>query len=357
MVLLHIFTLLLLTSCGTSTQSSPAKTSRLKMESNVKKPIQIQSTSSNRIVMGWNAFGTTESYIQQASISPNLTVVSPSWFKLDAVQLVKSTVDPRYVNWAHDSGKQIWPLLGNRFDTELTNSILSDKIKSKKLINLLRDLLVNNNIDGVNVDFENMDIKNRDDYVYFISQLKNTLHPHGIVVSVDVARENPDPNWSGCFDRRGLGKAADFVVMMGYDEDLGGGGHVGSVSSLPWVEQGLKLLLKDVSARKVILAVPFYSRDWVTNLATGKIYRTDLTEADVAKIIADKGLVKRWDPTTKQNYVEYIENGEKHQIWVEDQISLKQRLNLVSRYKLRGVAAWSIGQESPDIWQAFNFLG
>jgi spore germination protein YaaH len=352
-VLLHIFTLLLLTSCRTSTQSSPAETSRLKIESIAKTPVQPKSA--NRIVMGWHSLGTTETYIQQAGLSPDLTVVSPGWFKLDAVQLVKSVVDPRYVKWAHDSGKLIWPLLGNKFDSELTNSILSDKVKSTKVINLLRDFLVKNDIDGINVDFENMDIKNKDDYVNFIRQLKDTLHPHGILVSVDVTRENPDPFWSGCYDRHRLGMIADFIIMMGYDEDLAGGGKIGSVSSLPWVESGLRSLLKDVPARKVMLAIPFYTRDWVTNLGTGTISRNDLTMADVEKMIADKGLVKKWDSQTKQHYVEFIENGEKHQIWVEDQFSLKQRLNLVKSYKLRGVAAWSIGQESPVIWQAFSF--
>jgi spore germination protein YaaH len=361
MVLLPIFTLLLLTSCGNSTQSSPKEsspqeTSRLKMQSTVKAPALIQPKSStNRIVMGWNAFGNTETYIKQDSVSPKLTVVSPLWFRLDAKQYVTSSVDPIYVTWAHDSGKQIWPLLGNRFDPVLTDSIISDKIKSKQLITLLCDILVKNNIDGINVDFENMDIKNKNDYVNFIRQLKDTLHPHGILVSVDVTRENPDPNWSGCYDRHGLGMAADFIVMMGYDEDLAGGGKVGSVSSLPWVEQGLKLLLRDVPARKVILASPFYTRDWATNLDTGNIDKTELAAADVEKMIAEKGLVKQWDPQTRQHYVEFTENREKHQIWIEDQSSLKQRLNLVNHYKIRGIAFWLFGQEPPEIWQAFNF--
>jgi spore germination protein YaaH len=353
MVLLHIFTLLLLTSCRTSTQSSPEETSRLKIESIVKSPIQSKST--NRIVMGWNANGTTDSYIQQNSISPSLTVVSPLWFKLDAKQLVLSTVNPSYISWAHDSGKQVWPLFGNRFDPELTNSILTDKIKSKNLINRIRDILVYNDIDGINVDFENIDIKNREDFVSFIRQLKDTLHPYGILVSVDVTRENPDPFWSGSYNRRGLGSVADFIIMMGYDEDMGGGGNIGSVSSLPWVEEGLRLLLKDVPARKVILGIPFYTRDWVTNLETGKIDKTELAASDVEKMIAEKGLVRQWDPKTRQHYIEFVENNEKHQIWVEDQYSLKQRLNLVNRYKLRGAAAWLIGQEPPEIGQAFKF--
>lgn len=307
--------------------------------------------------MGWNALGTTDTYIEQTSIATTLNVVSPGWFKLDADQLVISKVDPRYVTWAHDSGKQVWPLFGNRFDSDLTNTILSDPQKRQQVINTVSDSLIQNNIDGINIDFENIDIKNKADYVDFIRELKNTLQPHGILVSVDVSRENPDPFWSGSFDRRGLGKVADYIVLMGYDEDLGGGGHAGSVASLPWVEKGLQLLLNDVPASKVILGIPFYTRDWVTDLNTSKLHSTELALTDLERIIADKGLVKKWDPASKQNYVEYLEGNEKHQIWVEDENSVKLRLNLVENYNLKGTAAWCIGKETPDIWQVFHLFG
>src|SRR5262249_44005867 len=150
-------------------------------------------------VLGWNAFGSTETYIQQSGISPALKIVSPDWFKLDANQFVISKVDPQYIDWAHNSGKQVWPLLGNRFDTELTNVILSDPAKRQQVVNFIRDTLIANDIDGINVDFENMDLKNKQDYVAFIRQLKQAVRPYGRIVSVDVSRENPDPNWSGCF--------------------------------------------------------------------------------------------------------------------------------------------------------------
>ncbi|WP_018757631.1 glycosyl hydrolase family 18 protein [Paenibacillus terrigena] len=342
---LLIFAVILLTSCNASTQPPPP----------TQPPKQKQASNcGNRIVLGWNAFGTTEKYIEQNNTAPSLNVVSPSWFRLEAEQFVQSSVDPKYIRWAHQSGHQVWPLFGNRFDPELTHLVLSNTKKREKLIHRLRDILVHNDIDGINVDFENIDIKDKKIYVSFIRELQETLHPHGILVSVDVSRENPDPFWSGSFDRHELGKAADYIIMMGYDEDLGGGGRVSSVASLPWVEKGIQLLLRDVPARKVILAVPFYTRDWVTDLKTKKTEQKDLTLIEVKKIIADKGLKKKWDPQSKQNVIEYTEENKKHQIWVEDEQSMQQRLGLVDQYKLRGTAIWFIGQESPEIWDVFR---
>jgi spore germination protein YaaH len=352
MIIMSIFTFALLLSCGSPTQRPLEDTSRLYQESKTNQQLTAQST--NRIVMGWNALGTTDTYIEQNSISPTVNVFSPQWFTLDAKQWVISEADARYVDWAHASGKKVWPLFGNAFDMDMTNTILSDPVKSTNTINRLRDILVQYDVDGINVDFENLDIKNKADYVNFIRLLKAALQPHGMIVSVDVTRENPDPNWSGCYDRRGLGQVADFIIMMGYDEDLGIDGPIGSVASLPWVEEGIQLLLKDVPASKVMLAIPFYTRDWVTDLNSGNLNRTDLTLADVEMIIADKGLVKKWDSQAKQHYVEYVEGNEKHQTWVEDEVSVKLRMDIVDKYKLKGVATWMIGQETPAIWQVIG---
>ena len=38
--------------------------------------------------------------------------------------------------------------------------------------------------------------------------------------------------------------------MMGYDEHWGGSPVAGSVASMPWVKEGLELLMKDVPSHK-----------------------------------------------------------------------------------------------------------
>ncbi|MDF2683856.1 MAG: glycosyl hydrolase family 18, partial [Brevibacillus sp.] len=150
-----------------------------------------------KIVLGWNAFGTTDIYIQQNSISPEMNVVSPRWFSLDAERLVSGEADPRYIEWAHQSGKKVWAFFGNQFNAELTESLIGNRDNHKKIAQLLEDKMVPAKIDGINVDFENINPKNKDDFVDFVKQLKKTLSPHGMIVSVDVTRENPDPYWSG----------------------------------------------------------------------------------------------------------------------------------------------------------------
>lgn len=203
---------------------------------------------------------------------------------------------------------------------------------------------------GINVDFENIDPKNKQDYVVFIQELKQSLNSYDIAVSVDVSRENADPFWSGSLDRAALGKAADYIIMMGYDEHWATSQKAGSVASIPWTREGIELLMKEVPAHKIILGVPFYTREWITN-SSGQVRSIDRTILETEKLIKEKGLRNKWDPQTLQNYVEFYENAEKHQIWIEDKKSMQYRYDLVKEFHLRGTAAWYVGGGPEDIWQ------
>ncbi|TQR19511.1 LysM peptidoglycan-binding domain-containing protein [Psychrobacillus vulpis] len=319
------------------------------------KKSHLQQKNQERIVMGWNYNGSSKNYAQQLNHS-NLNVVSPRWYTLsNSGNFVSITADTKYLKDAHSKGKKVWPLFGNKFDPVLTNLVLSNSGNRQKLVSALKNSLIQTKSDGINVDFENIDPKNKQDFVLFITELKKALQPHGIKVSVDVTRENSDPFWSGSLDRKKLGEVADYIVMMGYEEHWGGNQITGSVASMPWTKKGVELLMNDVPSHKIVLGVPFYTREWVTNLTTKKVNSIDRTMVEVEKIITSKGLKKVWDQNTQQNYVEYIANGEKHQIWVEDKQSIKLRVNLANQFNLGGAAAWYIGSETPDIWDVYHF--
>lgn len=315
----------------------------------------VQQKNQERIIMGWKYNGNSQNYTQQLNHS-NLNVVSPRWYTLSSSgNFVSITVDTKYVKDAHSKGKKVWPLFGNKFDPILTDSVLNNSTKRQKLVATLKNSLVQTKSDGINVDFENIDPKNKQDFVLFITELKKALQPLNIKVSVDVTRENIDPFWSGSLDRKKLGEVADYIVMMGYEEHWGGSQIPGSVASFPWTKKGVELLMNDVPSNKIILGVPFYTREWVTNLTTKKVKSIDRTMSEVDGIISSKGLKKVWDQNTQQNYIEYSTNGEKHQIWMEDKQSIQLRINMVNDYKLGGIAAWYIGAETPDIWDVYHF--
>lgn len=315
----------------------------------------IKQKNQERIVMGWKYNGGTKSYAEQLN-HVNLNVVSPRWYTLSkSGNFVSINADTNYLKDAHSKGKKVWPLFGNKFDPVLTDLVLNNAKNRQKLVSALKNSLVQTKSDGINVDFENIDPKNKQDFVLFITELKKALQPHNIKVSVDVTRENIDPFWSGSLDRKKLGEVADYIVMMGYEEHWATSPIAGSVASIPWTKQGVELLMNEVPSHKIVLGVPFYTREWVTNLTTKKVIGIDRTMTEVKQIVSSKGLKKIWDINTQQNYVEYTANGEKHQIWLEDKQSIQLRIDLANQYQLGGVAAWYIGSETTDIWDVYHF--
>ena len=60
---------------------------------------------------------------------------------------------------------------------------------------------------------------------------------------------------------------ADYVIIMGYDEHYAGG-EAGPVSSISFVDNGIKDTLEVVPKEKVINAIPFYTRLWTCLLYT-----------------------------------------------------------------------------------------
>ncbi|MCA0753985.1 hypothetical protein KP806_02940 [Paenibacillus sp. N4] len=306
-----------------------------------------------RYVAGWNYAGGTDQFIKDSNKAA-LDIVIPRWYKLSLNGLVTASPDKRYVDWAHSKGKKVWAMLGNGFDPELTDRILSSSANRTAVVGKIKSSLLANGIDGINVDFENMKMENREQFVAFIRELKTALSVKGKLVTVDVTRENPDPFWSGSYNRAGIGKAADYVIMMGYDEYYGGRGEAGSVSSLPWAEEGLRLLLKDVPAHKVLLGVPFYTREWTEPAGGGRAVSEEVSAKEIDGWLSAHRLTKRWDPAARQFYAEYTDSKGRHRLWVEDRTSMAGRWSLVSKYRIGGVVAWAIGQEPANMWSVFK---
>ena len=69
-----------------------------------------------------------------------------------------------------------------------------------------------------------------------------------------------------------------------------------------------------------------------------------------------EGIEKQWDDKLKQNYVEFENNGNIKKIWIEDLESIKEKLSLISKYKLGGVASWEKDMEDENVWQLIKEL-
>jgi spore germination protein YaaH len=284
---------------------------------------------------------------------PGLNVVSPTWFSIaDDAGTVKNKADARYVRWAHSKGYKVWALVDNGFDPKRSTAILKDLERRESVIQQLLAYAALYGLDGINVDFENVNYDDRALLVQFVRELAPLCREQGLVVSMDVTVKSTSLNWSMVYDRKALGEAVDYLMLMAYDQYTTGSRVSGSVGTLPWAEQGVQGLLEDVPPQKVILGVPFYTRLWREETKSGVFTITSraLGMEQVEEILRSNQAVIQWDASARQNYAVYREGGAQCRAWLEDESSMALRVELVQKYALAGIASWRRGFEKPSIW-------
>ncbi|MFE4574055.1 glycosyl hydrolase family 18 protein [Paenibacillus chitinolyticus] len=287
---------------------------------------------------------------------PGLNVVSPTWFHLaDEKGTIKNQADSDYIKWAHGRNYQIWALFDNSFEPKMTGKALESYETRLNMINQLLSFTKQYNLQGINIDFENMNKSDGPNLVQFVREMAPLLHERGLILSIDVTAKSGSDAWSRVYDRPALSAAVDYMMLMAYDEHWASSPKSGSVASLPWVERSLKQILDEdkVPPSKLVLGIPFYTRIWTEEQKDDgtKVSSKAVFMEKPRKIIQEKGLTPEFHEDTGQNYVEYKEDEKLNRIWLEDETSVKARLEIVNKYKLAGVASWRRGFEEPAIWK------
>lgn len=325
---------------------------KTKFERSFKREQYSYLTMDSKVNMVWHQVTSTDANAYFADATANMTgvnVISPTWFYLtDTSGNIASIASADYVSQAHEKGLQVWGLIDNFTQEVSTTETLSSTAARQNIISQLIQAAQDVGMDGINVDFESLSEDVGIHFLEFLRELSIECHKNNLVLSVD----NPVPeDFTSHYDRAEQGRVVDYVIIMGYDEHYVGS-EAGSVASLPWVEQGIQDTLKEVPAKRVINAIPFYTRLWRT---TGGNVTSEAIGMDQAQqTIADNNVETYWDKTTSQNYGKYDIDNSTYQIWLEDAQSVAEKVKLVSKYDLAGVSAWKLGFENNGIWQVIS---
>lgn len=277
-----------------------------------------------------------------------LNVISPTWYWLsDDLGGFEEVGNAGYVTKAHELGIEVWPSVSNfhyESDVSTYNVLGYTSIRRQFTRNLVENAVAYG-VDGINVDFETMDSSTTPHFVQFVRELTLAAHKEGLVISVD----NYVPTeYTAHYNRAEQGRFADYIIIMGYDEHYQGS-EIGSVSTVSWMDSGIENTIKAVGdAKRVINAIPFYTRVWKTT--DGTVESEAVTMKVQNDFIERNNLEPTWDNDTNQYYAEATISGTFYQVWLENADSVEVRLNVMKKYDLGGVASWCLGQETPDIW-------
>ncbi len=308
-----------------------------------------------KIVLGWHYVGSQEGNSSLSEViagATGLNTISPTWFSLaDGQGNLISYADSSYVEQAHAAGLQVWGLLGDVDGSAVnTGSVLSSTEARANIIQQLMQIAAECGMDGINVDFESIREESAPQYLQFLKELCAAAHQQNLIVSTD----NFVPTYTGYYKRAEQAKTVDYIIIMGYDEHTASSEEAGSVASLPFVEQGIADTLAEVPAEQVINAVPFYTRGWVETFGSTVPESQTLSMDEADAFVTEHGIETYWDASVGQN-VGSVETGDaRYSIWLEDEQSIAEKVNLASEYNLAGVAAWRLGFERQSVWSVFE---
>ena len=287
---------------------------------------------------------------------PGLTVVSPCWYRVTGEYgKVEGAAVPGYTERAHKKGYQVWPLVTNSFDPDLTHKFLQDPHAQRFIIDQLLKEAETHGFDGINIDFENIYEKDRDALTSFMAYLRRQSQKKGLILSMDVTAPSRNPNWSRCYDRKALTKSVDYLVLMTYDQFSRLSKVPGPTASFNWDEKKVQeTLAQGVPPEKLLFGLPLYMRLWEAPEGTKEYRARTLGMWQAQQLIHDKKNLptfrKTWLPEEKMTRVSYTEGGRDHVFWQEDALSLYYKSRLAIQYQLAGTAAWRYGFETPDVW-------
>jgi cellulose synthase/poly-beta-1,6-N-acetylglucosamine synthase-like glycosyltransferase/spore germination protein YaaH/peptidoglycan/xylan/chitin deacetylase (PgdA/CDA1 family) len=299
------------------------------------------------------------------SNADKLTHVMPEWLhlakgggSLDLTdwQVPESSRSTEIKQLAQQHGLQIWPILNNYddtlgFDAQRVHLLLQTPALQQSLATGIRDWLLQQGYQGLNLDFESLQEADYTKLGEFAKLLGNTLHAAklGLSMDLEVARlkNKVMPAYVA---------ANDFIILMAYDEHDASAAP-GPISSVGWASKVLVDAIKVIPRNKLVLGIGGYGYDW----AAGKKEAASISYQEALLLARDYGprgqaeQVVRFDADSLNPRFEYAdEKGAKHKVWFLDGVTAFNQWMLGREANVRGAALWLLGSEDPTIWSVLD---
>jgi len=316
-----------------------------------------QSAAPNRSGQVLAYFEHSGSYDSLTAFHSDVTQLSTDTFGVDVHGRVTGTAPTNALALAKSKGMPTFACISNfgahDFDPKIAHAIItSPKMRAGTISRLLK-LVREAGYSGINIDFESINREERTQFTAFVHEVAQKMRAAGYLTVVSVPatlKDNPNDGWTGAFDFAALGRDADILQVMTYDEH-GPWGKPGPVAGLPWMEQSIQFAVSVVAPQKLSLGIPVYGYDWNTSKGSGVMVHWK----DIPALIASTGASPQWDAESSSPFFNYqASDGSSHVVWYEDAKSIPLKSALAASYKLAGVSVFALGYEDSSFWQALR---
>jgi spore germination protein YaaH len=290
-----------------------------------------------------------------------VTLLAPQCYGLDRTGALHGHISSGVLDVTRHGGLPLMPLVTNSgFDRSIAHALLHNAQAQERATTSLAQVAEREQYVGWQLDFEDIDPADKLAYTRFVARVAARLHHDRRLLSVAVVPRFSDAfpdssrpgfhtgEWGAAFDFRGLGRVADFLVLMAYDQ------HTpltapGPVAGYDWVKAALDYAARRVPPAKLLLGLPFYGREWVED--SSGITARSLAYKDLKHYLEDPGSERNWDDLFRTTWFQLHEGDTLRTAWFDDARSLREKLKLMQLDHLRGFAAWRLGVEDPEFWQ------
>ena len=365
-----------------SSTSSTYSTSQTDSAQNLKPPRKIYS--------GWIPYYSVRGGVARAiAYKEMMGEVSPFWFSLSNSKTIKNqftSANPslkmaEQVDFLRAQGLKILPALTDGTKKLVLYGYLAKASTRKEVVNTITNLVVVNNFDGIDLDLEGFAFtdgtssweKTKPVWTQFISELSTSLHSNNKLLSVTTpVIFDPATGRKGSYEVynwAGIAPFIDRLRIMTYDYSVSKPGPIGP---LEWTEASLKYAISVIPASKVWVGIPGYGRDWITKVDgtcpknVASLIKTGAKAAvfDSAKgadLALAYGTSPVFDGVRGETTFTYQKtyNGENaagepvsctatRVAWFQDKRGYLARAEFVAKYRIGGLAQWTLSQASTD---------
>ena len=346
-----------------------------------------------KILSGWIPYYSIKTSLPAAINNADLIrEVMPFWYTLKFNGKTQSTVVTDLYSPANPSvpmaqtvsalraaGFTLIPTITDGTEKDVLAGLLAKPAARAQIVKAITDMVMVNNFDGVDLDFEGFAFvdsnktwpKTAPLWTALVKELSASLHAQKKLLSVSTPYVlDPKGKQRGyyVYAWADIAPYIDRLRIMTYDYSVAKVGPIGPIS---WAERTVQYAVSVMPASKVYVGIAGYGRDWVTAVSgvcpanVASVIRPGAKAAtfvmrNAQALAASYGVTPTYDEKFGESTFSYqkVYNGTtagglatsctaSRTAWYQDAKSYELRANLVNKYRLGGLAAWTIGMEEP----------
>lgn len=235
----------------------------------------------------------------------------------------------------------------SNFDTDILTYMLNSDENKEKTIKSVVDYLNKNNLEAIVLDIKNFNNSDRDLLTQYIKELSASLHKNDKKIYVNV--EN-----TLSIDIEGINEFVDYIIVQAYGQRTLYSKTSGAYSDVTFVKNFIeKIKNMGISEEKLILEISPVSL--LFSIRAGTIIDVEMYDMTSAnEYVKLNNLKLLTDNKNKMHYIDYKKGIVTYKMFIEDEYSIKEKINLAKENGIMGISIYKSGYETKNVYDIIS---